>query len=153
MATILLLQSECRATIDKNLEKFGVVCHGNLSIHSLAFKYRSELESRLFCSDMLIQVNFQRESFTRVLPFLLRYAYLGTFQRYSFTRVPPFLLRYAHPGKLSKGQFHESPAFSAQICSSRYLSMVQFHERVHLTFLHYSLFFLSGDAIMYILTQ
>ncbi len=50
------MQSECRATIDKNLERFGVLCHGNLTIQALAFKYRSELESRLFCSDMLIQV-------------------------------------------------------------------------------------------------
>jgi hypothetical protein len=42
--------------VDRNVEKFGVLCHGNITIQTLAFKYRSELESRLFCSDMILQV-------------------------------------------------------------------------------------------------
>jgi len=39
--------------LEENLEVFGVLCHGDFSLDHLLFQYKSELESQLFCSDMV----------------------------------------------------------------------------------------------------
>ena len=40
---------------NSNFEHFGVFCHGNFCRENLLFKYKSNLESRLSCSDVVFQ--------------------------------------------------------------------------------------------------
>ena len=40
---------------NSNLNYFGVLCHGNFCRDNLLFKYKSNLESRLSCSDIIFQ--------------------------------------------------------------------------------------------------
>ena len=41
--------------LDKNLEYFGVLCHGHLCRENLLFRYKSNLESHLCCTDVILQ--------------------------------------------------------------------------------------------------
>ena len=41
--------------LDKNLDYFGVLCHGHLCRDNLLFRYKSNLESHLCCSDVILQ--------------------------------------------------------------------------------------------------
>ena len=126
--------------MNKKLESFGVLSHGNLTKQNMIFKYKSAVDSKQFCSDVVFQDPFSFHFGSCVLD-LLQFIFTSIESKVRRCFMPDFVCSVYYDSfvKTVRSIDNNIPVFSKKSFITEFdqnimygfLFSVQFHSNIH----------------------